>query len=60
MIISKEIILKIELSGKDLETFKNLLENILAADHSANQGLGFLKTEEQKYISNILKSISDE
>ncbi len=60
MIISKEVILKIELSGEDLKKFKSLLENIIAADYSANQGLGFLSTEEKKYTESILKIISDE
>ena len=49
MIISKEVILRMELSGEDLKKFKSLLENIIAADVSANQGLGFLSTEEKKY-----------
>lgn len=59
MIVSKEIILKIELSGDDLKNFKSLFENIIAADVSANQGLGFLKNEEKKYVENILKIIEN-
>lgn len=60
MIITKEIKLKIEMSGDDFQTFKELLENILAANTSANQGLGFLKTHEEKYIEKLLKSLNDE
>ena len=60
MIITKEVILKIELSGESLKQFKQVLEGTLAANHSANQGLGFLSSEEIKYIQNILKQLKDE
>lgn len=60
MLISKETIVKIELKGNDLETFKSLLKGILSADTAGNAGIGFLTTDERKYVENILKSISNE
>ena len=59
MVISKETIIKIELKGDDLTTFKSLLKGVLAAD-TGNAGIGFLTTDERKYVEKILKSISDE
>lgn len=60
MVIYKETIVKIELKDQDLETFKSLLKGVLAADTAGNAGIGFLTTDERKYVENILKSISNE
>ena len=60
MEITKETIVKIELKDQDLETFKSLLRGVLAADKAVNAGIGFLNTEERKYVETILKSISNE
>ena len=57
MKISKETILKIELSGDDLENFKSALEDIMAAENSSNLGLGFLKPSEKNILDKILKAI---
>lgn len=60
MVITKETIVKIELKDQDLEAFKSLLRGVLAADKAVNAGIGFLNTEERKYVETILKSISNE
>ena len=44
----------------EFETFKSLLRGVLAADKAVNAGIGFLNTEERKYVETILKSISNE
>ena len=60
MVIYKETIVKIVLKDQDLETFKSLLKGVLAADTAGNAGIGFLNTDERKYVETILKSISNE
>lgn len=60
MVITKETIVKIELKDQDLEIFKSLLRGVIAADKAVNTGIGFLNTEERKYVETILKSISNE
>lgn len=45
MKISKEIVLKIELSGSEAIHLKNALSDIIAGEEAINQGLGFLKKE---------------
>lgn len=60
MIITKEVILKIELSGQSLKDFIKVLEGVLAANYSANQGLGFLQVQEKKMLEELLKKISNE
>jgi hypothetical protein len=60
MVITKETIVKIEMKDQDLETFKSLLKGVLAADKAVNAGIGFLNTDERKYVETILKSICNE
>lgn len=60
MIITKETIVNIKMSGGDLLKFKTLLESIIAANTTANEGQGFLKTKEEKYIENLLNELSND
>lgn len=59
MKITKELILKIELTGDDLENFKSALEDIMAAENASNLGIGFLKKEQKKIIETILRTIQN-
>lgn len=58
MKISKELILKIELSGEDLEHFKEALEKVLQSEKSSNLGIGILKGEQKEIIENIYNYIN--
>ena len=60
MKISKEIILKIELSGIEVTHLKSALEDIIAAEDASNQGLGYLKKEEKVILQSILNEIHKE
>ncbi|MFT5254433.1 MAG: 2-hydroxy-3-keto-5-methylthiopentenyl-1-phosphate phosphatase [Flavobacteriales bacterium] len=57
MKISKEIVLKIELSGTEAKNLKNALHDILAAEEAVNQGLGYLKKEEKEILKSLLSEI---
>ena len=57
MKISKELILKIELSGDDLEHFKNALERVLQFEKTANLEIGFLKKEQKQILETIINTI---
>jgi hypothetical protein len=60
MKISKELILKIELSGVEIRHLKSALEDIMAAEDAINQGLGYLKKEEKVILQSILNEINKE
>ena len=60
MKISKELILKIELSGIEVKHLKSALEDIMAAEDATNQGLGYLKKEEKVILQSILNEINKE
>jgi hypothetical protein len=57
MKISKELILKIELTGEDLELFKLALEKILQSEKTNNLGLGILHCDQKALIETILLTI---
>jgi hypothetical protein len=59
MKITKELILRIELTGDDLENFKSALEDIMAAENASNLGIGFLKKEQKNIIETILRTIQN-
>lgn len=58
MKISKELILKIELSGEDLEHFKKALEKVLQSEKSSNLGIGILQNEQKEIIESIYNYIN--
>jgi hypothetical protein len=60
MKITKELILKIELTGEDLENFKSALEDIMAAENASNVGIGFLKREQKTILETILRTITND
>lgn len=57
MRVTKEVTLKIELSGEELESFKDALISISAVENASNAGIGFLKNNEKKILESILRSI---
>lgn len=57
MKISKELILKIELTGDDLELFKLALEKVLQSEKTNNLGIGILHGPQKTLIENILETI---
>jgi hypothetical protein len=59
MKITKELILRIELTGDDLENFKSALEDIMAAENASNLGIGFLKKEQKNILETILITIQN-
>ena len=58
MKISKEEILKIELTGDDLENFKSALSKVVMAERGSYLEIGMLKETERKLIELILKEVS--
>lgn len=58
MKISKEEILKIELTGDDLENFKSALVKVVMSESGSHLGIGILKESERKLIELILKEVS--
>lgn len=58
MKISKELILKIELSGEDLEHFKEALEKVLQSEKTSSLGIGILKGEQKEIIESIYNYIN--
>lgn len=54
---TKEVILKLELSGDDLENFESALEKVILAESGAHLGIGILKDDERKLIELIIKEI---
>jgi hypothetical protein len=59
MKISKELILKIELSGEDLQLFKDALEKVLQSEKTNNLGIGILKKEQKEIIETIYNHINE-
>jgi hypothetical protein len=57
MKISKELILKIELSGIEVSHLKSALQDIMAAEDAT---LGYLKREEKVILQSILNEINKE
>ncbi len=57
MKISKELILKIELTGEDLELFKLALEKVIQSEKTNNLGIGILSGEQKTLIETILSTI---
>lgn len=57
MKISKELILKIELTGEDLELFKLALEKVIQSEKTNNLGLGILSGDQKTLIETILSTI---
>ena len=57
MIVSKELILKIELTGDELKHFTTALEDIMAAENTSNLGIGFLKREQKQILQTILNEV---
>ncbi|OCB78003.1 hypothetical protein [Flavobacterium crassostreae] len=60
MKVSKEVTLKIELSGIEIKYLKSALMDIMAAEEAINQGLGYLKDEEKRILKSILSEINTE
>lgn len=56
---TKEVILKLEISGEDLESFKSALEKVILAESGSHLGIGILKEDEQKIFQSILKVIKE-
>jgi len=57
MKINKELIVKIELSGDELEHFKSALEKVVQGESASHLGIGILKDNERKLIEEIIKVI---
>lgn len=58
MKISKELILKIELTGEDLELFKLALEKVIQSEKTNNLEIGILSGEQKTLIETILSRIN--
>ena len=57
MKISKELILKIEFTGEDLELFKLALEKVIQSEKTNNLGIGILNGDQKILIEKILSTI---
>lgn len=55
---TKEVILKLEFSGDDLELFKLALEKVIQSEKTNNLGIGILQGEQKFLIEKILDSIN--
>lgn len=58
MKISKELILKLELTGEDLELFKLALEKVIQSEKTNNLGIGILSGDQKTLIETILSTIN--
>lgn len=57
MEFKKQVTLIISLDSEEIESLKSLLKGVIAANVSANQGLGFLDTDEKKLVENLIQEL---
>lgn len=57
MEFEKHTTLIIKLDSEEIESLKNLLKGVIAANVSVNQGLGFLNTNELKLVEKFIKEL---
>jgi hypothetical protein len=57
MEFEKHTTLIIKLDSEEIESLKNLLKGVIAANISVNQGLGFLNTNELKLVEKFIKEL---
>ena len=59
MKITKEQILKIELTGEELVNFKLALEKVLQSEKTNNLGIGILQGDQKEIFKSIYNYIND-
>lgn len=57
MEFKKQTTLIISLDIEEIESLKKLLKGVRAANISANQGLGFLNTDETKLLEKLITEL---
>lgn len=57
MKVTREVILKIKISGEDLKLFKSAMEKVLQSEVNSHLGIGILNSDQKKIVESILSEI---
>lgn len=57
---TKEVILKLELSGDEVKSFLEIIEKVILAESGSHLGIGILNENQTKLLKEILQTSKQE